>query len=403
MLARHDGQVVLVAGTIPGERVQARIEAVRGGVLFARTEAVDEPSADRRAEGPDPACGGSAYAHIAYDRQLALKRDIIADAFTRIGRLGVPAEIPTHGSPERGYRIRARFHVQGHRIGFYREATHELCDAMSSGQFHEGAGETLDAVSLALRDGHVATAQSLDLAENVPATERALLLDLDGGQREHGRWDGVLTAAATSGVALTRGGRLLASRGDRRVADELAVAGGTGTVRFGRHVGAFFQGNRHLLQTLLDRVLMAIPEGPLVDLYAGCGLFGVGHVAARRGRVDLIESDPHGIVDLAANARPYESEAAVHAMPVEQFLAERPSLAGRTVMVDPPRTGLSREAGTLLSGSAAARIVYLSCDVATLARDARRLVDAGFTAGGIELFDLFPATAHVETLAVFER
>ena len=87
MLARHDGQVALVAGAIPGERVTARIEQVRGGVLFAKVESVDEASPDRRSGEVDPGCGGSLYAHIAYDRQLALKREIVLDAFQRIGKL----------------------------------------------------------------------------------------------------------------------------------------------------------------------------------------------------------------------------------------------------------------------------------------------------------------------------
>lgn len=73
------------------------------------------------------------------------------------------------------------------------------------------------------------------------------------------------------------------------------------------------------------------------------------------------------------------------------------------MLVDPPRTGLSRDAGAALAGSKTSRIVYLSCDVATLARDARRLADASFTLDSVEIFDLFPMTAHVETLAVFRR
>ena len=87
MLARHEGQVTLVAGTIPGERVTARIEQVRGGVLFARVEHIDQASPDRRSGDVDPGCGGSLYAHIAYDRQLALKKEIVLDAFQRIGKL----------------------------------------------------------------------------------------------------------------------------------------------------------------------------------------------------------------------------------------------------------------------------------------------------------------------------
>src|SRR6478672_10955919 len=84
MIARADGQIVLVAGAIPGERVQARIERVSKGVGYGDVVSVDEPSPDRRPPFTDLGCGGSLYAHIAYPRQLAIKAQVIADAFTRI-------------------------------------------------------------------------------------------------------------------------------------------------------------------------------------------------------------------------------------------------------------------------------------------------------------------------------
>src|SRR5215510_11251088 len=110
MIARLDGQVVLVAGALPGERVTARIERVARAVVFADTIAIDEASPDRRAPFADPLCGGGTYSHIAYPRQLAIKQQVIADAFARIGRVGLPAAVPIAASPEEGYRMRARLH-----------------------------------------------------------------------------------------------------------------------------------------------------------------------------------------------------------------------------------------------------------------------------------------------------
>jgi 23S rRNA (uracil1939-C5)-methyltransferase len=402
MLARLDGQIVFVSGTIPGERVTARVEFVRGGVVFARAESVDVWSPDRRADGADRICGGNDYAHIVYERQLALKRDLVEDAFSRIAKLALPADVRLHESPERGYRMRARLHVEGGQVGFYRQASHDLCDAMSSGQLHEAAAAPLAEISRALRDGKMQTARVLDLSEDVPATGRVLQIELDPEDRESGRWDRVLAIEGATGVAVVRRGRVLASRGESTVTDVLAVPGG-GALRLTRQVGAFFQGNRYLLQTLIDRILVTIPAGPLVDLYAGCGVFGLAHAAAGRGRVDLIESDRLSFADLKDNAAPLADTATPHAIDVEQFLGASPTLDDRTVLVDPPRTGLSREAAAALAGSKTGRIVYLSCDVATLARDARKLADASFALDAVEIFDLFPMTAHVETLAVFSR
>src|SRR4051794_3739239 len=86
MIARHEGQIVLVRGAIPGERVQAIVERVEKRLAFAATRGVLEPSADRRPWDGDVLCGGSMYAHIAYERQLAIKADVIRDAFARLGR-----------------------------------------------------------------------------------------------------------------------------------------------------------------------------------------------------------------------------------------------------------------------------------------------------------------------------
>jgi len=405
MLARHAGQVALVAGAIPGERVTARIEHVRGGVLFAKVENVDEASPDRRSGEVDPGCGGSLYAHIAYDRQLALKREIVLDAFQRIGKLAVECPVELHASPEHGYRMRARLHVHGYRIGFYREATHDLCDPATSRQLLDSTLDVIAGVSKALRDGKIESGASLDLSENVDASERAILIDLKADARERGRWDGLLGIAGATGVAVARGGGLVAGGGDPVVHDVVTAPGSASnaSVRLGRHAGAFFQGNRYLLQTLVDRVVTFVPDGPLCDLYAGSGLFGVTYAATGRGEVDAVEADALAADDLRVNATPYADTVRVHRAPVERFLAARGALDGRTVILDPPRTGLSPESCELVAAAGAGRVIYVSCDPATLARDARRLTGGGYRLSALDVFDLFPVTPHVETLGVFDR
>src|SRR5512137_1731615 len=103
MLARHQGQVVLVAGAIPGERVLVRIDRVARQVAYGEAARVLAPDPDRRASGVDWACGGSIYAHIRYPRQLSLKADMIADAFGRIAKLPLAHRVPVAPSPEDGY------------------------------------------------------------------------------------------------------------------------------------------------------------------------------------------------------------------------------------------------------------------------------------------------------------
>jgi 23S rRNA (uracil1939-C5)-methyltransferase len=405
MLARHDGQVVLVAGAIPGERVQVRIDQVKGGVAFGSAVTVETPSPDRRSAGTDQSCGGNVFAHVRYERQLALKVEIVRDAFARIARLPLPDDIPVHPSPERGYRMRARLHVHGDRLGFYREGTHALCDPAVTGQLLDSTLEVVREVSDALRTGRVAHAASLDITENIEATERALALELSPELREHGNWDAVLTTPGVTGASVTRRGQVLATRGELSVRDVFQVEAPAGavTVTLARQVGAFFQANRYLLPQLVTRVHATLPDGALLDLYAGSGLFGLAHASAGRGAVTLVESDRLALEDLRANARPFAGAVTVVGAPVEQFLGSGSAISAPAVLVDPPRTGLSRVVADALTASPVSLLVYISCDIATLARDARTLADGGFRLRQMELFDLFPNTAHVETVTVLDR
>jgi len=178
MLARHQGQVVLVAGAIPGEQVRVRVERVSKQVAFAVTSSVLQLSTDRRPDAADGACGGSVYAHIAYARQLALKAEVVADAFARIGKLALPAPVPVTPSKEEGYRTRARLHARGGRLGFFREGTHELCDARPTRQLLPATHDAMERVRLALGDAVAARLTGCEILENTAANERVALFEI---------------------------------------------------------------------------------------------------------------------------------------------------------------------------------------------------------------------------------
>jgi len=326
MIARHEGRVVFVSGAIPGERVRARVEHVKGGIAYATVTRVETASPDRREPRGDPACGGSVYAHIAYDRQTALKGEIIVDAFRRIGRVTLDAPVPVRPSPEEGYRMRARLHVRGSRIGFFREGSHSLCEPEATGQLLPATGAFLQELSARLRAADVLTARELELTENVPASERAVLVELmpGPGAMPHAVLPALDLPAAT-GVLVVRPDApdRNASRGRPSVRDVLEVAQPGGPVRFTirRHVLSFFQGNRYLLQPLIEGVAARVPAGPVVDLYAGAGLFGLACAALGRGPVVAVEGDRHGAQDLKDNAQPFGDTVRVVASAVEPFLS----------------------------------------------------------------------------------
>lgn len=399
MIARVDGQVVLVSGAIPGERVTARVERVGRQLAYAETVAVEGPSPDRRDGAADPLCGGLLYGHIAYPRQLALKQDVIVDAFQRIGRIALPAPPQVRGSREDGYRMRARLHVRGRRIGFFREGTHDLCDVRATRQLLAESCDVLERLGAVLASLGIDAVREIELSENVDGSERAAALELAG------RIDARAVERLGSVNGLTGIVAASASYGRPHIVDRLEV-GGT-VVELRRHVLAFFQGNRYLLRELVSHVIDQLPAGaPVIDLYAGVGLFAVSAAAARDVTVTAVEGDRYAAADLDANTSTSARVRAVHDS-VEHFVRsvrlqpdepDQPS----TLIVDPPRTGMSREAldGALALG--ARRLVYVSCDVATLARDARRIVDAGYAIVGADAFDLFPNTPHVECVVVFD-
>jgi 23S rRNA (uracil1939-C5)-methyltransferase len=405
MLARHQGQVVLVWGAIPGERVKARVDRATKSIAFASTLEVLSASPDRRAVSGDARCGGNVLAHVAYERQRALKGEIISDAFRRIGRVPLDRDPEVMASPERGYRMRARLHAVNGRLGFYREESHELCDAIETGQLLESTNAWIAAAQETLRATSPGGVAAVEIAENIAGDERACHLEL-----REGTHPSAYASLANGLVGLTAQpadwfeAETLA--GTPSVTDVIQLRDGDADLhlRLTRNVRAFFQGNRFLVTSLLRQVMTLVTdEGPVVDLYAGGGLFGLGLLARGMEDVTLVEGDPVSGADLQVNVDPYRPRVRVERSSVETFLTTRRSLRPTTVIVDPPRTGLSRDAVAGIIAMTPARLVYVSCDVATLARDARTLIDGGYTLGSMTALDLFPNTAHVETVVAFTR
>ena len=407
MLARHDGLVILVDGAIPGERVSARVDKVGKGVAYADTAGVLSESPDRRAPSMDRRCGGSVLAHVRYPRQLELKGEIIRDAFARIGRIPLPGSPRVIGSSEHGYRMRARLHAREGRLGFFREGTHELCDARPTGQLLPQTISWIAAAEDALLRKGLTGLVSVDIAENMPGEERACHLDLHPGTdpAPFAVLEAGLTGLSAGWVELSAVADLA---GTPAVSDVLHPRDDVPgcALRLRRDVRAFFQGNRFLLEPLVRHVVSLVRDGPVIDLYAGVGLFGLSLAAAGAETVTLVEGDRIAGANLEQNAEPFHGRAHVQRRSVESFLQSHVASGGAggdAVIADPPRTGLSRGALTGIVRARPSRLIYVSCDVATLARDARAMLDADYELQQVTGMDLFPNTAHVETIAVFGK
>jgi 23S rRNA (uracil1939-C5)-methyltransferase len=403
MLARHHGQVVLVWGAIPGERVDARVERTGKGVVYAEAIGVPSPSPDRRSAPSDWRCGGNVFAHVAYARQLRLKSEIIQDAFVRIGRIPLAEPPPVAPSPDEGYRMRARLHAQNGRLGFYREGSHELCDPASTRQLLPPTNAWIARAEAVLQRERLHDVVAVEIAENIAGDQRACHVELKAGG------DPVRCAALSDdlvGLSASRieDGRATVVSGSPAIHDDVRVGerDAAFVLHLRRHVRAFFQGNRFLIGHLVREVTASVPREPVIDLYAGGGLLGLALAATGVPHVTLVEGDAVSGADLEANAAAFSRDVIVERRSVESYL-KASGVRATTVLLDPPRTGVSKDALAGLIRATPRRIVYVSCDVPTLARDARGLIDAGYRLGRITALDLFPNTAHVETVAVFDR
>jgi 23S rRNA (uracil1939-C5)-methyltransferase len=354
-LARDDGRVILVPQTAPGDTC---LVSVRAGQTRAELLRILQPSPTRATPACQHfgVCGGCDFMHLTYEAQLAAKQGIIADALRRTGRFADLPDIRMVPNPAPlGDRMRAAWHVAPNGgAGYYRRGSHEVIDIHHC--------PIIDPVLEARRQDLRPTGEVDALSNGVDVSMRQ-----DGHETNH---------------------------------IEIEVAG----FRFLASADVFFQTTRALLRPFVEHVVASAAPSPtdrVTDLYAGVGLFSIP-ISASALTVDGVEGSEAAVLLALENARiNNRSNCAFHAMPVETWLRACP--AADIMIVDPPRTGLGKAAIALLPKKVRSRLVYVSCDPVTFARDARILVDAGLRIRAITGFDIFPQTRHVELVAVFER
>lgn len=359
-----DGRVVFVPFTAPGDRVRVRITSVRP--RFARGRVLE-----LLAPGPARAqpvctvfgrCGGCAWQHVEYTAQLEAKRAIVEDAIGRIAGLALPGPIAVAASPSPwAWRSRTRVLARGGRVGYRRRSSHAL-EPVS------GCPVLVPALDERLRA----------LATSTPPD----------GELELAVGDDEPRCAALAGDSAAPAGPRI---GLRVGGDRLEIS-----------PGVFFQAHAQLRDALRDAALAAAGEGELAaDVFAGAGFFTLG-LARRFARVIAVEAAPAAAADLRRNA----AAAACPNVEVLEASVEnaRDRLRRAEVLVlDPPRTGLPGGVAESLADGSAARIVYVSCEPSTLARDLAAFAARGYVMTRAAAFDLFPQTPHVEVLVALER
>jgi 23S rRNA (uracil1939-C5)-methyltransferase len=347
-----DGKAVFVPGVLPGERVRVRVVQRRRDYDKAELLEVLAPSVHRVEPGCRYAgqCGGCDWLHIDYEEQLRQKVSIVTEALRRTGRI-------ERGDPpiERSAPWQARNRVQLHR------------------------GEQGGLGYMGARSARVVRVTDCPIA--APSIGRLLNGEApppDGLER--------FTAFADAGTLAVEG------RDDAR---DLAVKVGDRDILFS--VGCFFQANVGALQKLVPWAMAGLQGETAADLYCGVGLFAA-FMAGSFSRVICVESRAMSLSYARRNVLGTSHE--FYPMTVEQWTTSAAALSRPdAVIVDPPRAGLGEEVRTWLTERTPSRLVYVSCNPVTLARDLALLTAGGYVLEDLRLFDFYPQTSHVEAAA----
>ncbi len=397
-VARHDGRVIFVRGAAPDEVVDAVIREEHRAYAFADVAAVVRPSEARRVPPCRylPRCGGCSWQHLSYAAQLAAKRRNVEDQLRRIAHLEVPVA-PVEPSPrEFGARRRIKLRVERGEVGYYAAASHVLV--------------AIDECLLANSAVDAAIGWARELVATVALPLRRV--ELVGGAADDdivvagevaGGWDEAADPDCRSWLAAHPRVRGLALRGREWQRDwgqvHIAFAPEAG-LPLRAHALTFTQINPAVNCRLVETVARWIDPGAgcsVLDLYAGAGNFSLP-LRRRGARVLAVEQSPRAAADAAANAERFPGPGLRVICARAERAVQRLADAGQrfdAVVLDPPRSGAAPCIEGLLR-LAAPRLVYVSCDPATLARDLARL-GARYRVDAVQPFDMFPQTYHVET------
>lgn len=419
-VARIDGRVVFVHGALRGEKCRVLILKTLKSVAFAKVLEVIEPSSERIT--PDcpyfPRCGGCTYRHIRYEEELRLKKQRVQDNLSRIGGSDVTVEEILGAQDTLRYRNKAQYPVsKDGAVGFYRARTHEVIECEHCLLVKPEADAAAEALREYMQSCRVAgydektgrglvrhlyirsnaAGESLVCVlvngDKLPKEDRLVTLLRDACPK----CTGIVLGTNTKKGNVILGDRYRTLWGSDRLEDTLC--GKT----FRLSVPSFYQVNRVQAERLYAKAIEfagLTGQETVLDLYCGAGTITLA-LSDHAKKVLGAEIVPEAIDDARENAARNGVKNAEFfcgdASDVAKKLA-RENLRPDVITVDPPRKGLAADVVESIAEMQPGRVVYVSCDSATMARDVKRLADLGYTAQRACAVDMFPRADHVETV-----
>ena len=428
-VARVDGLAVFIHNAMEGERLKIKIAHLGHTAAYADIVEILQPSPHRRKEDCPYAkdCGGCVFWHMTYEEELRAKAQRVSDALCRIGGLDFPAVSITGSPEETNYRNKAQYPVglvKGQpEAGFFRQRTHQVVPIRQCRIQTETADKVRQTVVDWMRENHVTVYDEKTrkgLVRHIyvrcaMATGQVLVCLVINGDSIPQEKQLVEKLGTNVDNITTVALSIHKKPGNSVLGDKFVTLFGPGYIedilcglRFRLSPRSFYQVNRDQAEQLYDAAVKQAGltgQETVIDLYCGTGTISLV-MAKHAKQVIGVEIIPAAIRDAKDNAirngvKNAEFLCADAAEAAQKFAEE--GIKPDVIMVDPPRKGLDPQVIDAMVQMAPEKIVYVSCDPATLARDLKRLEEQGYQTLHAEAFDMFPRCAHVETVCLLSK
>ena len=398
-----DGRVVFVPSTFPGDRVSIRVNQSKKTVAHGEVIEILIPSSERRdSQCQRERCGGCVWRELDVTAQRTAKRDRVVQTLRRIGSVELDSE-PEPESVGQGWGYRHRVRLHEHyaddywQLGFYARKSHELVQLVRCPVLWPELERSCLEIAQMIRDlPHECQLRDIDVVFSRRDSRCAALIRCSGPltaiRARYERTEMSFGIEVASAKERWSQGRLRL-RYDHARAEEY-------TMLF--EPSSFTQAHPELNDALVAAVSEAVRPATaprVLELHAGIGNFTVA-LARGGAEVTAIEHNKRAVILNRRNASNAVARVNVFALPDRE--TETHLRDCDVVVLDPPRTG-AKKASEMLAASRVSRVVYVSCDPATLARDVGTLVSGGFSVERVRIFDMFSQTPHVESLVVLGR